>query len=313
MHTRTTDETQAGLADIPTYKMVDRSARPDFEIRDQAVRPPLMLPHRHEYFQIEANLSGDAHHIMRRCDGAAYPAPRSLVFVLPYRVHVCDARARYPLLRSSTSHCNFLRTGFAPSPLELEEASIVDYPELTPFIYEGYVDFVFSEAEFEHVQALLQRLVELNRRRTLGTLPRIQGTLLELIGFATERYASELQALSENRVYLQGRSDALRRVLKYIDAHLHEAISLNEVAEAAFLSPNYLSQVLKKQTGLAFVEWLTVRRMERAQELLAHGSERVYAVANAVGFSDGAYFTRRFGQRFGIAPTAYRRSMREAS
>jgi len=65
-------------------------------------------------------------------------------------------------------------------------------------------------------------------------------------------------------VYLQGRSDALRRVLKYIDEHLHETLSLNEVAEAAFLSPNYLSQVLKKQTGLAYVEWLTVRRMERA-------------------------------------------------
>jgi AraC-like DNA-binding protein len=310
MHTRTTDETQAGLADIPTYKMVDRSARPDFEIRDQAVRPPLMLPHRHEFFQIEANLSGDAHHIIggRR---RPYPA-RALVFVLPYRVHYAmhAPDSQYYVINFSL---NFLRTGFAPSPLELEEASIVDYPELAPFIYEGYVDFVFSEAEFEHVQALLERLVELNRRRTLGTLPRIQGTLLELIGFATERYASELQALSENRVYLQGRSDALRRVLKYIDAHLHEAISLNEVAEAAFLSPNYLSQVLKKQTGLAFVEWLTVRRMERAQELLAHGSERVYAVANAVGFSDGAYFTRRFGQRFGMSPTEYRRSVRASA
>jgi AraC-like DNA-binding protein len=71
--------------------------------------------------------------------------------------------------------------------------------------------------------------------------------------------------------------------------------------------------LLKKQTGLAFVDWLTVRRMERARELLAHTDDRVGTVAHGVGFADEAYFTRRFKQRFGIAPTAYRRSMREAS
>jgi AraC-like DNA-binding protein len=89
-------------------------------------------------------------------------------------------------------------------------------------------------------------------------------------------------------------------------------LAAREVAEAAYLSPNYLSQLLKKQTGLAFVDWLTARRMERARELLAHTVDRVGSVAHSVGFADEAYFTRRFKQRFGVAPTAYRRSMREA-
>jgi AraC-like DNA-binding protein len=73
-----------------------------------------------------------------------------------------------------------------------------------------------------------------------------------------------------------------------------------------------LSQLLKKQTGLAFVEWLTGRRMDRARELLAHTADRVASVAHRVGFKDEAYFTRRFKQRFGVAPTAYRRSLHEA-
>ena len=306
MHTHAVPATESGAAEILTYKMVDRSERLDFEIRDHTIRPPVVQPHRHEFFQIEANLAGDAHHVIggRR---RPYPA-RSLVFVLPYRVH-CALHAPDPQYYVINFALNFLRPGFALTPVEMEEACIVDYPELAPFIYEGYVDFTFGEAEFEHIRVLLERLAQLQRRRTLGTLPRIQGTLLELIGFATEHYARELQLLSESRVYLQGRSDALRRVLKYIDEHLHETLSLNEVAEAAFLSPNYLSQVLKKQTGLAYVEWLTVRRMERAQHLLAHSRDRVYAVANAVGFADEAYFTRRFRQRFGVSPSQYRRSM----
>ncbi|MEF7613195.1 AraC family transcriptional regulator [Aquincola sp. MAHUQ-54] len=296
----------AGDADIKTYRMVERSQRLDFEIRDQDARPPVVSLHRHEFFQIEANLSGDSHHVIdgRRCP---YP-PRSLVFVLPYRVHCAHHAAdpRYYVINFAT---DFLRAGFALSPLEMEEASVAQYPELLPFVYEGYVDFVFDEPQFAHIRTLLERLAQLHARRTVGTLTRIQGTLLELIGFATECHAEQLQALSEHRVYLEGRSDALGRVVKFIDEHLARPISLNEVAEAAFLSPNYLSQLLKKQTGQAFVEWLTARRMQRARELLAHTGDRVSAIAKAVGFADEAYFARRFAQHFGMPPSKYRQSV----
>ncbi|HWI82505.1 AraC family transcriptional regulator [Ramlibacter sp.] len=295
---------------IRTYRMVDRSDRLDFEIRDHSVRPPVVTPHRHEFFQIEANISGEAHHVLggKRC---RYPA-RSLIFILPYRVHYAAHELGNPDYYVINFATNFLRHDFDLSPLEMEEASIAEYPELTPFLYEGHVDFVFDERDFQHVLALLQQLTVLHRQRTLGTMERIRGTLLELIGFTVERYAQELQALAGSRVYMQGRTDALRRVLKFIDEHLERDISLNEVAEAAFLSPNYLSQLLKKQTGMAYVEWLTVRRMERAQHLLSHTRDRIFEVANAVGFADEAYFTRRFRQRFGQSPSEYRKAMRNS-
>jgi AraC-like DNA-binding protein len=70
--------------------------------------------------------------------------------------------------------------------------------------------------------------------------------------------------LAEQRFYLQGHTDAIRRIFKFIDENLYLNIGLDEVAEAAFLSTNYLSQLLKKHTGQAFVDWLTGRRMERA-------------------------------------------------
>lgn len=293
--------------DIPTYRMADRSDRLDFEIRDHTVRPPVMVPHRHEFFQIEANVAGQAHHVLsgKRC---IYP-PRSLIFILPYRVHYAAHEAGNPDYYVINFANNFLRHDLDLSPLEMEEVSIGEYPELTPFLYEGYIDFVFNEEEFDYIESILQRMVKLHQHRSLGTLERIRGALMELIGFTVERYAKDLQVLSNSRPYMQGRNDALRRVLKFIDEHLQGDISLNEVAEAAYLSPNYLSQLLKKQTGMAFVEWLTARRMERAQHLLAHTRERISRVANAVGFTDEAYFTRRFRQRFGQSPSEYRKSV----
>jgi len=292
--------------DIHTYSMVERSERLDFEIRDQSLRTPITKPHRHEYFQIFANQAGAAPHLLggRRCESV----PRSLVFVLPYRVHLAmvEPHSRYQLINFSSK---FLRSDFALSPLDMEEASISQYPELTPFIYQGWFNFVFDKDEFSYIETLLQRIKYSHNHRKLGSLERARGALLELIGMTTEKFAPQLQSLAEQRVYLQDHTDALRRVFKFIDENLQRDISLNVVAEAAYLSPNYLSQLLKKQTGLAFVEWLTGRRMERAQNLLAHTNERIGAIAHTVGFTDEAYFTRRFTQRFGVSPTAYRRSL----
>jgi AraC-like DNA-binding protein len=292
--------------DIHTYSMVERSERLDFEIRDQSLRTPITKPHRHEYFQIFANQAGAAPHLLggRRCESV----PRSLVFVLPYRVHLAmvEPHSRYQLINFSSK---FLRSDFALSPLDMEEASIAQFPELTPFIYQGWFNFVFDDAEFSYIETLLQRIKYSHTHRKLGSLERARGALLELIGMTTEKFAPQLQSLAEQRVYLQDHTDALRRVFKFIDENLQRDISLNMVAEAAYLSPNYLSQLLKKQTGLAFVEWLTGRRMERAQNLLAHTNERIGSIAHTVGFTDEAYFTRRFSQRFGVSPSAYRRSL----
>jgi AraC-like DNA-binding protein len=218
-----------------------------------------------------------------------------------------EPHSRYQLINFSSQ---FLRSDFSLSPLELEEASIAQYPELTPFIYQGWFNFVFDDIEFSYIETLLQRIQNSHHHRQLGSVERARGALLEVIGMTTEKFAPQLESLAEQRVYLQDHTDALRRVLKFIDENLHRDIGLNLVSEAAYLSPNYLSQLLKKQTGLAFVEWLTGRRMARAQDLLAHTSDRVGAIAHSVGFNDEAYFTRRFTQRFGVSPTAYRRSMR---
>lgn len=296
--------------DIHTYSMSERSLRLDFDIRDQSARSPVTKPHRHEFFQIFVNQAGNAPHLLggRRCEST----PHSLIFVLPYRVHLAmvEPGSRYHLINFSSQ---FLRPDFVLSPLEMEEASIVQYPELTPFIYQGWFDFVFDAKEFFYIESIIERLQTANSKRTLGTLERARGALLELIGMTTEKFAPQLQSLADQRIYLQGHTDALRRIFKFIDENLDQEIGLTEVSDAAYLSPNYLSQLLKKHTGLAFVDWLTGRRMERARDLLAHTSERVSTIAHRVGFTDEAYFTRRFKQRFNVSPTAYRRSLLKSS
>ena len=62
----------------------------------------------------------------------------------------------------------------------------------------------------------------------------------------------------------------------------------------------------KGKTGLAFVGWLTMKRMEKAQELLLMTDNRISEIANEVGFADEGYFTRRFKQKFNFSPSVFR-------
>ena len=124
------------------------------------------------------------------------------------------------------------------------------------------------------------------------------------------RFEADLLRLSGSHAQQSSRHASLQRAVRYIREHLAEDISLTDVAAAAFLSPNYLAHLLKKETGKTFTHWVTDRRLEFAQGLLMHSSQRVASIAHASGFADEAYFVRRFRQRFGNTPKAYRDSVR---
>ena len=99
----------------------------------------------------------------------------------------------------------------------------------------------------------------------------------------------------------------LKRALRYIDQnYTDENLSLNSVAKAANISPNYFSGVFSQEMGQTFVEYLTEKRMERAKELLRYSGKRSSEVAYEVGYRDPRYFSFLFKKTQGCTPSSYR-------
>jgi len=126
-----------------------------------------------------------------------------------------------------------------------------------------------------------------------------------LISTVCERYAKQL-TLADGHAQQRHHTRTLARVMRYVRENLAGHITLAEAARAASLSPNYLTNLLKQETGKTFTSLVTSRRMEKARELLTHTTLRISEIAQATGFDDEAYFARRFKQYFGIPPAAYR-------
>lgn len=79
---------------------------------------------------------------------------------------------------------------------------------------------------------------------------------------------------------------------KYISRNYTEEITLNELAEQFYISPNYLGTLFKKNMGMGIKEYQTAIRLEQAEALIASGKFKLYQVAQMVGYSNYEYFRK---------------------
>lgn len=94
-------------------------------------------------------------------------------------------------------------------------------------------------------------------------------------------------------------------VQKYINNHIEERLSLNEVAAVFGLSANYLSALFKKTCNIGFSEYITQKKIARAKTLLLEENMKIYEVADKLGFESAFYFSKVFKKVEGISPREF--------
>ncbi len=289
---------------IQTYSAAERSKHTDFWIRNESRTQLSEHVHRHEFFQVQLNVEGRTRHYIGSTE--RWLEPGSVVFVLPYRIHLGGrpAGSRFYVINFQQY---FLFPGLEADPLELESIPLQRAPMLAPFLFQEFMDFRLEGADLDAVRKSCEKMMAEDAHRQLFSLEIIRAHLMLLISVVCERHDQELLALAARHGPRRHRADTLSRVTRYVRENLSGRITLDDAAVAANLSPNYLTNLLKHETGETFTSLVTSRRMTKARELLAYTTLRVVEIAEAVGFEDEAYFTRRFRQYFHVSPLAYRR------
>lgn len=99
-----------------------------------------------------------------------------------------------------------------------------------------------------------------------------------------------------------------RRVIDYIDAHLAQALTLQDLARVAGLSEFHLQRMFHASCGASPHVWVMHRRITQAKVLLA-GRDPIAQIASACGFSSQSHLTRVFKSLVGTTPSAYRQGV----
>lgn len=108
---------------------------------------------------------------------------------------------------------------------------------------------------------------------------------------------------------LGSENDRFSSIIDFMEQHLHEKLTRDELAKRLHLHPGYFHRAFKQVYGISCMQMLKAMRLKRAMKLLDSSGETLEAVAARCGFGDAAHLHRVFRQHVGTTPGDYRRSL----
>ncbi len=124
----------------------------------------------------------------------------------------------------------------------------------------------------------------------------------EILEFAREKVVELTQLVHKNS--RKGCPKPVRRSLDYIDKHLHEKITVADLAKQADLSTDYFSRIFKKYVGQSVGDYIMAKKLETAKSMLRNDIDPKL-VAYYLGFCSQTYFITCFKKVYGITPHKY--------
>lgn len=109
---------------------------------------------------------------------------------------------------------------------------------------------------------------------------------------------------------LDARSDRIQNALAYARANLHKALTVDDLAEAARLSPRHFARAFRAETGQTPAKAVEALRLEMARNLVERSRHPLDVVARDSGFADPERMRRAFLRAYGQPPQALRRFAR---
>jgi transcriptional regulator GlxA family with amidase domain len=196
--------------------------------------------------------------------------------------------------RRATTHWRFagdLQRRFPEVAVDADQIFVVDGSIWTSAGMAATIDMALAMIEKDHgkeVSRTVARKLVVYHRRAGGQ--------------------SQFSALLE----LEPKSDRIQKAIGYASTHLRNALSVEELAEVANLSPRQFSRAFTAETGQSPAKAVEQLRVEAARLMLEQGRHSMDVIADEVGFFDRDRMRRAFVRTLGQPPQSVRRTGRDS-
>jgi AraC-like DNA-binding protein len=158
------------------------------------------------------------------------------------------------------------------------------------------VDRIYHD-DSGHIESLIRDMEGEYARRDPGYLEMLRCRLMEILIHAA-RIPSEDDGSKSH--------PAAAAMTEYIHGTLNMPLSLPALSSRLGYTPQYLSWLFRKETGMSLSEYLSRARIEKSCDLLAHSRLSISAVAQEVGYADPKHFNAVFRRYMGMPPREFR-------
>ena len=171
--------------------------------------------------------------------------------------------------------------------------------EYYEYFTQGHENSFHPEEPEKYIQ-LVERIL---------TIHKVKDTYWEVFG---SKLITDLLTLCiiESKNYAETNNtilDKLKLIQTYLDQNYRSKISLDQLAEDYYISKYHLCREFKRIYGVTLVNYITVKRITYAKELLRFSNKNIEEIAEACGYPDASYFNKVFQKMEGMTGSEYRR------
>ena len=98
----------------------------------------------------------------------------------------------------------------------------------------------------------------------------------------------------------------VKRCTDYIYEHLHENVTLEQLAKREKLNPSYLSKMFSKELGVGIKDYIIGAKINTAKNILRYSEFSILDISISLGYSSQSAFTAAFRKLTGMTPKKYR-------
>lgn len=116
-------------------------------------------------------------------------------------------------------------------------------------------------------------------------------------------YCNQIEKEIHNDKY----SKSIKKAVNYIDKHVHDPLSLEDIAKYVKLSRPYLSQLFSKEVGISLQTYIQNRKIKESENLIRYTKMPIAEIASSLSYCSQSYFTEVFKKQMGLTPLEYRK------
>ncbi len=178
-----------------------------------------------------------------------------------------------------------------------------------PFLNKEYIVLPFSDSELRQYNHFVQSiLLEMEDQKT-GYEYSLYGLFLQMLSFYFRCLETEHPMIP---ILKSPSYDRTTAVIKYINDHYSEKLTLENLSAKFYVSPHYLSRKFKKVTNFSLIDYINTVRVKEAIVLITVSDHKMATIAKKCGFSSFSNFSRVFKQITGHSPTYYKKRLPSA-
>lgn len=153
----------------------------------------------------------------------------------------------------------------------------------------------------EYAKEIFEKMISVCRGRDIYSSLWAKQLVLELLCYY-------MRCCPQDHITFVSRNfdSPLAAAVSYVETHLHEPISVQQMADAAGYHSSHFTRVFQERMGISPGQFVIRQKTERAAELLTTTTMSVAAIADDLGFGSPFHFSGFFKKQTGMSPSLYR-------